>query len=460
MKGKKLLYSAVIGVTLIGSFSTFAEDKYSIVAKWQNFKLTAKVVNNISHNNIIDEAKKPEWVLVKKSGDPNGYSRICLPSYKNICLYATYDNDLRTGYLIGRKRNQYLWKFNKVPFKLNNGKDTVYKIINLDGKKIHWEENKPKVAFEDGTNYWWFSSFFSKDKVSKPPVIVLPSNVLLNKNSYVWAKRTRTYTLTPTKNGVLTVDLTGLSSDLDLYVKQGKTKVQTSEIIANRKVRTIANDGYCAPFKDGNESENCTIDVVKGEKVYIRIYASDQYSSFNIKASFTNAREVRLPFVRDKPWYVCQGYNGWISHHGNNRYAFDLSVNPDYGKHNACLGDTIASQGEKIISPVTGVVSYVYDGAPNTSGVICINISEGEYSGYSVQLGHTMNFFRRTGDNVNKGFLLGFVDNNTAGSGIYSHIHIALFRERNCITNIPLGDFLGTGTDFNAKFDWQRTTIE
>jgi len=441
---------SILLICYIPSFS-IAEDKYLIFEAWQNRAITGKSVNNIQHDNIIEEAKKPEWRLIRKSGDPFDYYRICVPSYENLCLYATLDNDLRTGYLLGKLKGQYLWKFKKLYFDLGNG-NTHYKIINLDGKKIHWEGNyyeynkqgefvrrissdKPRVIFEDNSNMWWWSSFLTKEKVKKKNEVELESNTIFNKNDSVNNGKTRTYTVNSEKDGMLKVEMYNLNRDLDLYVNKGNTKTPTSTIADNGKARTESKDGYCAPFKGGTENEYCNIFLKKGDRAYIRVYAAKGYSTFNIKASIESStdetgtnnksNDYGSPVSDGKKWKLTRSYEyeshrcagDWFntrSLKGNpscDTYSLDFAPIPDNSLKSLFKAQAI-KEGKIIIAKWQG----------DYGNTVLIHHGEGIYSRYA----HLSEILVQQGQEIKKGQSLGIIGNTGNSTG--KHLHFSMYK--------------------------------
>ncbi|MEH2030432.1 MAG: RICIN domain-containing protein [Nostoc sp.] len=107
---------------------------------------------------------------------------------------------------------------------------------------------------------------------------------------------------------------------------------------------------------------------------------------------------LNLPFRSGQTWYVCQGYQGFISH--QNYFALDLTIsNKDFGS-TACYandGNASKSAGQALLAPASGKVSYI------GSDLVCLSID----NNHSLFLGH-IDRTVSNGANVKKDDVLGF----------------------------------------------------
>jgi hypothetical protein len=154
-----------------------------------------------------------------------------------------------------------------------------------------------------------------------------------------------------------------------------------------------------------------------------------------------------LPFPVGETWYVCQGYNGLVSHHHNLIHGLDLSIDPNSVRKGGrgCqdkAGDgrdiKDVSAGRTVIAPVTGeIVSYW-----GTEDFVCINLDDPDNG--SVAVGHIGNRPAINTEVFAGQTVIGTVNkaNTTAGDGGYAHIHIQAFSDRNCAgaSSIPFDD--------------------
>ena len=123
---------------------------------------------------------------------------------------------------------------------------------------------------------------------------------------------------------------------------------------------------------------------------------------------------ISLPFGRNQTWYVCQGYNGTVSH--QNSFSLDLSVAPDFGSRNACWandGNVNKSAGRDIFAPANGIVRHV------NSDLVCLDLDKGR----SLMIGH---IDRTVANNqrVTKDALLGKLSRAASKNGGFAHIHL------------------------------------
>lgn len=146
--------------------------------------------------------------------------------------------------------------------------------------------------------------------------------------------------------------------------------------------------------------------------------------------------QISLPFENGKTWYVCQGYNGTVSHQGNP--ALDLTFAKDFGSDNACWaadGNVNKSANQAVLAPASGKILYI-----DRRDFVCLKLDERR----SLLIGH---IDRTVQDNeaVNEGTLLGTVAKAEPLNGGYAHIHIEARQSPNCRpgTSVPFTDANG-----------------
>jgi hypothetical protein len=147
-----------------------------------------------------------------------------------------------------------------------------------------------------------------------------------------------------------------------------------------------------------------------------------------IAASAPEARAETRPWVLPIPsgqtWYVCQGYNGQVTHDGI--VALDLSRDPDSVGTRGCMsGSRYSSAGAVVSSPAAGT-AYRWPGCCGQD-FVCVNLD----SGGSVALGHLSNRVD-DGTRVATGDPVGTVAWPTPSNGDYAHIHIQVHAASNC----------------------------
>ena len=133
-----------------------------------------------------------------------------------------------------------------------------------------------------------------------------------------------------------------------------------------------------------------------------------------------------LPFSVGETWYVCQGYNGTVSH--PNAPALDLSIDPGSPGSQGCTPSTSnSSTGKVIIAPGAG---NVYQGTGQTGGPDAIYINFD--AGGSVLLAHMIHKWVPGSLNTFLGYVtageaIGTVLAPSAANGYYAHIHMMIF---------------------------------
>lgn len=143
--------------------------------------------------------------------------------------------------------------------------------------------------------------------------------------------------------------------------------------------------------------------------------------------------QINLPFRSGLSMFVCQGYNGRISHRDQNHYALDLTVGSrDFGTNNACAapdGEINKSAGVPVLAPAAGTVRYV------GSEFVCLEIDDRR----SLLIGH-INRIVTNGQRVTQDTVLGtLVRYRGVSPSDYAHIHIEARQSANCArgTSVP-----------------------
>ncbi len=120
-----------------------------------------------------------------------------------------------------------------------------------------------------------------------------------------------------------------------------------------------------------------------------------------------------VPFAPGQTMYVCQGYNGGITHSGDP--ALDLTSYSGRGS-TGCWGGANDAAGKTVYAPGGGNLAQV----SNEVGGVCITLD----GGGSVYLGHLEN--RRGNGRVNQGDPIGTIaPAGAAGNGGYAHMHFS-----------------------------------
>ena len=143
--------------------------------------------------------------------------------------------------------------------------------------------------------------------------------------------------------------------------------------------------------------------------------------------SSNGSGQINLPFRTGQTWYVCQGYQGSISH--LNTYSFDLTVAREDVGTTGCWptnGNFSKSAGQPVLAPAAGTVSYV------SSDMVCLTLD----SGRSLLIGH-MNRTVANGSRVNQDTQLGTVSGANQINGGYAHIHIEARNGAGCPLPVP-----------------------
>ena len=133
---------------------------------------------------------------------------------------------------------------------------------------------------------------------------------------------------------------------------------------------------------------------------------------------------VELPIPAGQTWYVCQGYNGLVSHEGVP--ALDISLEPRSAGSKGCLaGSKYTSAGSVVSSPGPGA-AYQWPGCCGDD-FVCVNLD----SGGSIAVGHLDDRIPH-GSRVQAGTTIGSVAWPQPSNGDYAHIHVQAHPETNC----------------------------
>ncbi|GAA4758934.1 hypothetical protein GCM10023217_34280 [Gordonia alkaliphila] len=140
------------------------------------------------------------------------------------------------------------------------------------------------------------------------------------------------------------------------------------------------------------------------------------------------ASDLVVPFESGVPWYVCQGYNGAPSHHGNLKYGLDMTTESARGR-DGCWGNPNAATGRLVTSPGPGTATqYSGGGAGNW---VCVRLD----SGGSMSFMH-LNAGGRASGRVSTGSPIGSVARaGESDNGGYAHAHLYAHTGSNCGTN-------------------------
>lgn len=170
----------------------------------------------------------------------------------------------------------------------------------------------------------------------------------------------------------------------------------------------------------------------------------------------TSLGDIHLPFDRGATWYVCQGYNGPISHRGYP--ALDLTVgNTDFGANNSCWahdGRTSRSAARRVLAPADGTISWI------SRDLVCLTMDQNR----SLLIGHiNINSNIRTNQRVTRDTVLGLTSAANRINGGFSHIHIEARRSSGCRpgTSVPFTkqngfQFVGVGDLPSGQTHWKR----
>jgi hypothetical protein len=256
----------------------------------------------------------------------------------------------------------------------------------------------------------------------------------------------------------LLVDMTNLSADVDLYVKQGAMPTLSSY--------------DCRPYRGGTTSESCTLTNSGSNDWYIAVYGY-QAGSFDLKAVLSGGSQtgaLLFPFTeRNDIWQICQGYNTPnISHTGNLIYSFDFAYGTGNLGNTGCWGNPSGSEDMYVVAPGVGTIAWIGSTAPD---ITCLRLDDTVSNGHgsnvaSIKLGHMKSDVDRVNaGQVDQGDIIGKLCGPTGCStvGGYAHIHMSAYTSTDCSgTSVPLGTVFGNGYDFGSDgtlYQWHGTEI-
>jgi len=191
-------------------------------------------------------------------------------------------------------------------------------------------------------------------------------------------------------------------------------------------------DGTCYTAATSSTSLTKGMDL-SGRTYYWKVRANNSTgaSAWSITRSFTTAgtaARLVFPFSSGQRWYICQGYNGYVSHTSNLIDSLDLSVSSASVGSTGCTSSTAySSQNYSVVSPDNGAVAWIGSTQPD---IMCINLD----SGGSIKLGHFYSAVS-SGARVTRNQYIGKLSAPGVGTnGGYSHIHMQLFNGSGCVT--------------------------
>lgn len=142
------------------------------------------------------------------------------------------------------------------------------------------------------------------------------------------------------------------------------------------------------------------------------------------RPALASSRPLVLPIPSGQTWFVCQGYNGQVTHAG--APALDLSLVRDSAGRRGCLAGTkFSSAGSVVTSPAAGT-AYRWPGCCGDD-FVCVNFD----SGGSAAIGHLSNRVA-SGTRVATGARIGTVAWPHASNGDYAHVHIQVHASSGC----------------------------
>jgi hypothetical protein len=122
-----------------------------------------------------------------------------------------------------------------------------------------------------------------------------------------------------------------------------------------------------------------------------------------------------LPFPKGETWYVCQGYDGSITH--RNSFALDLTAGPRCNRR--------AAAGRPALAPAAGNIA----GYDMNTGSLCINM----FGGGSVVVTHIVSSLRKGAPPVAAGERVGTVaEPGKLGNNGMAHIHLEVSSQPGC----------------------------
>lgn len=158
----------------------------------------------------------------------------------------------------------------------------------------------------------------------------------------------------------------------------------------------------------------------------------------------SSTRPLVLPIPAGQTWYVCQGYDGQLTH--RDAPALDLSVDPLAAGPRGCMsGSRYSSAGSEVTSPAAGT-AYRWPGCCGND-FVCVNFD----TGGSAAIGHLSNRIA-SGTRVGTASRIGTVAWPKAANGDYAHIHVQVHAEQDCTEGSDPVPF-----DMTHGFRWQCT---
>ena len=141
-------------------------------------------------------------------------------------------------------------------------------------------------------------------------------------------------------------------------------------------------------------------------------------------AASSASRPLVLPIPPGETWYVCQGYNGELTHSGVP--ALDFSrAKQSAGSKGCMVGSKYSSAGAVVSAPAAGT-AYRWPGCCGND-FVCINLD----SGGSAAIGHLKDRVPN-GTRVATGGRIGSVAWPDSSNGDYAHIHAQVHSSPNC----------------------------
>lgn len=135
-------------------------------------------------------------------------------------------------------------------------------------------------------------------------------------------------------------------------------------------------------------------------------------------------RPLVLPIPPGQTWYVCQGYNGELTHEATPALDFSLA-SQSAGSKGCMSGSKYSSAGSLVSSPAAGT-AYRWPGCCGND-FVCVNFD----SGGSAAIGHLSNRVP-SGTHVPTGGRIGTVAWPHSSNGDYAHIHVQVHAGFNC----------------------------
>jgi hypothetical protein len=144
--------------------------------------------------------------------------------------------------------------------------------------------------------------------------------------------------------------------------------------------------------------------------------------SFNRSGS--SGRPLILPIPAGQTWYVCQGYNGQLTH--EDTPALDLSLDPRSAGPRGCIGGSrYSSAGSVVTSPAAGT-AFRWPGCCGDD-FVCVNLD----AGGSIAIGHLSDRLT-SGTRVGTATPIGTVAWPKPANGDYAHIHVQAHPSPDC----------------------------